>query len=308
MTAGATRWHQRYLTRASRSGWLFVLPTISILVLFGIYPMINTVWESVRIDNLFNPSVARFTGLSNYGELLHDSTFQKSMLLTGIWTGVVVTAELVLGFMLALLLQRRIRGIGILRTLIVIPVFVSPVAMGLVWRFIFEPTSGLANWLLHLVNLPGSLWLSSTHTSLASIMITDIWQWTPFMALILVAGLDSISPEILEAASLDRIRGLTYLTRVLIPLVWPVLMVALFIRLVDAIRVFDLIYVMTRGGPGSSSLVASVNAFSIFQSGDLGQTAAFGIILLILVNLVVAIFIRYLWRQERQMHTAKATP
>ena len=307
MTVGATSWHRRSLTRAGRSGWLFVLPTIVVLVLLGLYPMLNAIWESVRIDNLFNPSAARFTGLSNYTELLGDSTFRKSLLLTAIWTGAVVTSELVIGFGLALLLQRRMRGIGILRTLIVIPVFVSPVAMGLVWRFIFEPTAGLANWLLHLVHLPASLWLSSTQTSLASVMVADIWQWTPFMALILAAGLDSISPEILEAASLDRLRGLTYLTRVLIPLVWPVLMVALFIRLVDAIRVFDLIYIMTRGGPGSSSLVGSVYAFSIFQGGDLGQTAAFGILLLILVNLVVAVFIRYLWRQERRIPTRKET-
>lgn len=308
MTAGATQRHQRFLTRAGGNGWLFVLPTVATLLLLGIYPMLNAIWESVRTENLFNPSAAHYTGLSNYAELLGDSTFRRSLLLTAIWTGVVVTAEVVLGFALALLLHRRMRGIGILRTLIVIPVFVSPVAMGLVWRFIFEPTSGLANWLLHLVHLPGSLWLSSTRTSLASVMITDIWQWTPFMALILAAGLDSISPEILEAASLDRLRGLTYLTRVLIPLIWPVLMVALFIRLVDAIRVFDLIYIMTRGGPGSSSLVGSVYAFSIFQGGDLGQTAAFGILLLIIVNLVVTVFIRYLWRQERQMHAHQAAP
>ena len=132
-----------------------------------------------------------------------------------------------------------------------------------------EPVTGVINYLLESVGLPEGTWHTSTDTALFAVMIADIWQWTPFVALILLAGMQSISPEIVEAARLDRVRGWAYIRRIVLPLIWPVVTVVLLLRLVDSIRVFDLIYIITRGGPGTATLVASVYDFTIFQAGRL---------------------------------------
>ena len=187
-----------------------------------------------------------------------------------------------------------------LRTLIVIPVFISPIAMGLTWRFMFEPVTGIINYLLESAGLPEGSWHTETGTALGAVMIADIWQWTPFVTLILLAGMQGISPEVIEAARLDRVRGWTYLRRIVIPLIWPVVTVVLLLRLVDSIRIFDLIYIITRGGPGTSTLVASVNDFTYFQAGRLGIMAAYGFLIVIVINVVVIAFLRALYRQERE--------
>ncbi len=131
-------------------------------------------------------------------------------------------------------------------------------------------------------------------------MIADIWQWTPFVTLILLAGIQGISPEVVEAARLDRVKGWNYVVRVVLPLIWPVVMVVLLLRLVDSIRIFDLIYIITRGGPGTATLVASVYDFTIFQAGRIGVMAAYGFLILIVINVVVILFLRLLYKQEKE--------
>jgi len=187
----------------------------------------------------------------------------------------------------------------VLRTLLVIPVFISPVAMGLTWRFMFEPVSGVINYLITSVGFDRGAWHTATDTALVAVMIAEIWQWTPFVTLIMLAGMQGISPEVIEAARLDRVRGWTYLQRIVIPLIWPVITVVILLRVVDSMRIFDLIYVITRGGPGTATLLASVNTYSIFQSGRLGVMAAYGFLIVILINIVVFAFLRVLYRQEK---------
>ena len=166
--------------------------------------------------------------------------------------------------------------------------------MGLTWRFIFEPVSGLANWILDSgLGLEKYTWLSHKDTALSTLMIVDCWQWTPFVALILLAGMQSISTEISEAARLDRVRGVTYYTRIVLPLIRPVILVVILIRLVDSIRIFDLNFIMTKGGPGSSTLLASTHAHTIFTHGHLGLMAAYGFLILVLVNIVVGSLPQY---------------
>ena len=163
----------------------------------------------------------------------------------------------------------------------------------------FEPIGGLLNYLLQGVGLEKSLWHTHPDTALLSVMIVDIWQWTPFVTLILLAGMQGISPEVVEAARLDRVRGLTYLRRIVLPLIWPVVTVVLLLRLVDEIRIFDVILIITRGGPGSSTLLASMNIYSIFHAGRLGVMAAYGVLMVIAINIVVISFLRVLHRQEK---------
>jgi len=277
-----------------------VLPTLIILIGLAIFPLGWAGALAFRVENLFRPDIGKWVGLRNFKYLLTDDTFWKSIRLTLIWCVCVVSIQMTLGFLFALMLDTRARVVGLLRTLIVIPVFISPIAMGLTWQFMFEPVTGVINYCLELVGLPGGTWHTATDTALMAVMIADIWQWTPFVTLILLAGMQGISPEVVEAARLDRVRGWKYLTNIVIPLIWPVVMVVLLLRLVDSIRIFDLVFVITRGGPGTATLVASVYDFTIFQAGRLGVMAAYGFLILIVINLVVILFLRLLYRQEKE--------
>ena len=283
-----------------RIALFLVLPTLIILIGLAIFPLGWAGALALRVENLFRRDIGKWVGLRNFKYLLTDDTFWKSIRLTLIWCVCVVSIQMTLGFLFALMLDTRARVVGLLRTLIVIPVFISPIAMGLTWQFMFEPVTGVINYFLELVGLPGGTWHTATDTALMAVMIADIWQWTPFVTLILLAGMQGISPEVVEAARLDRVRGWKYLTNIVIPLIWPVVMVVLSLRLVDSIRIFDLVFVITRGGPGTATLVASVYDFTIFQAGRLGVMAAYGFLILIVINLVVILFLRLLYRQEKE--------
>ena len=283
-----------------RVALFLVLPTLVILVGLAIFPLGWAGTLAFRVENLFRPDIGKWVGLRNFKYLLTEDTFWKSIRLTLIWCICVVSIQMTLGFVFAMMLDTRARIVGVLRTLIVIPVFISPIAMGLTWQFMFEPVSGIINYLLSLFGLPGGTWHTSTETALIAVMIADIWQWTPFVTLILLAGIQGISPEVVEAARLDRVKGWNYVVRVVLPLIWPVVMVVLLLRLVDSIRIFDLIYIITRGGPGTATLVASVYDFTIFQAGRIGVMAAYGFLILIVINVVVILFLRLLYKQEKE--------
>ena len=163
-----------------------MLPTLSILIGLAIFPL---GWAGVlafRVENLFRPDIGKWVGLRNFKYLLTDDTFWKSIRLTLVWCLCVVSIQMVLGFMFAMMLDTRARVVGLLRTLIVIPVFISPIAIGLTWQFMFEPVTGVINYFLELLGLPGGTWHTSTDTALMAVMIADIWQWTPFVTLILL--------------------------------------------------------------------------------------------------------------------------
>lgn len=288
-----------------RVAYLLLAPAVLVLVGLAIFPTVFSATLSFRVEPLYNPNAARFIGWRNYNDLFQDARFWNSIRLTLLWAVIVVSIQLVLGFFLAILLDRKMRGAGLLRTLIIVPVFISPIAMGLTWRFIFEPVSGLANWLIAGVGLEKYPWLSSTETALSTLMIIDCWQWTPFVALILLAGMQSISPDITEAARLDRVRGFAYYTRIVLPLIRPVIMVVLLIRLVDSIRIFDLNFITTKGGPGSATLLASTYDYTIFEQGHLGLMAAYGFLILLLINIIVVIFLNTLYRTEKAARQAE---
>jgi multiple sugar transport system permease protein len=282
-----------------RVGAILLFPTLFVLVVLAIYPTFYAVWQSLRIELIYNPAASRFVGLETFANLFADPFAVKSLWLTAVWSGLVLLVQIPLGIAIALLLDRETQGASLLRTLIILPVFVSPIAMGLTWRFIFEPVSGLANWALRAVGLAPSLWLSSPDTALLSVLIADSWQWVPFVTLIVLAGIQSISTEIIEAARLDGLQGIAFVRRMVLPLIWPVLIVVILIRAVDSIRVFDLFYIMTRGGPGSSTLVSSVYGFTMFQTGRLSDMAALGITLLVAINIVATVALRLLtWSQR----------
>lgn len=274
--------------------WAFLLPTVLVLFVITIYPMINSFWNSLHYFNLFTPDDKRFVGLGNYGDLLtKDPTFWTVMRITFIYTIGVVAVQFVGGLGMALLLDRAMRGISVLRTLIIVPILISPVVVGLTWRYMYEPW-GVLNYVLGRFGIAPVEWVSQPNTALMSIMIVDIWQWTPFVVLVLLAGLQSIPREVVEAAALDGLKFRQYFTRILWPLLRPVALIVLLIRMMDALKVFDTVYMLTRGGPGISTYVASMyNYVLFFGNYQVGYAAAMSYIILIIVNVfaVTLIFV-----------------
>lgn len=278
---------------------LLLMPSVLFLLLMTIFPMIYSFWLSLRHYNLSRPDLARFVGLRNYRHLLEDDLFWKAFNVSVSFTISVLVLEFVLGFLIATLLDRRMHGMGLIRTLFVIPVFVSPVAMGLTWRYMYQPGYGVINYILESAGLPRINWLASVDWALPAVVIVDVWQWTPFVALILLAGMQSISPEIAEAADLDGLSRWQYLLKMVLPLIRPVIVVVGLIRLIDAMKTFDLIYIITRGGPGTTTYTLPLHAFSTgFASFLMGNSAAIAWTLVVIINVFTIIFLRILAREQ----------
>jgi multiple sugar transport system permease protein len=172
--------------------------------------------------------------------------------------------------------------------------------MGLTFRYILAPTYGLLTYLFHQLGIPTADWMASTRWALPAVVLVDVWQWTPFVALILLSGMQSVSVEVTEAAELDGLTEWQKLWRIVMPLVRPVVMVVVLIRLIDSIRVFDMVFVLTRGGPGSATETLSVFSYVTgFTEGDMGSAAALAWVTVAFVNILVFLFLRALAKAEK---------
>ncbi len=274
---------------------LLLAPAVLYLLALSIYPTIYSLWIAFHNYSLYRQDRISFSGIDNFTDLLDSDVFKQSFRVTLVFAASAVLVELVLGFAIAVLLDRKMRGVNALRTLLMIPVLISPVAMGLTFRYIFAPTYGLLTYLLRIVHIPSPDWTVSVTWALPVVIFADVWQWTPFVALILLSGMQSVSTEVTEAAELDGLTEWQKLWRIVLPLIRPVLLVVVLIRLIDSIRMFDLVFVMTRGGPGSSTEVLSLFSYVTgFASGDMGSASAIAWVTVVLVNVLVAIFLRFL--------------
>jgi multiple sugar transport system permease protein len=293
----------RLQTRAS-PGWrrreklvavLLLAPALLYLIVMSIYPTIWSLWLAFQNYLVYQPQKASFAGFDNFTDLLDSEIFGQSFRVTLAFSAAAVSIECVLGLAIAVLLDRKMRGANLLRTLLIVPVMISPVGMGLTFRYIFAPTYGLLTYLMQSVGLPTADWTVSTVWALPAVIFIDVWQWTPFVALILLSGMQSVSVEVTEAAELDGLSEWQKLWRIVMPLIRPVVMVVVLIRLIDSIRMFDLVFVVTRGGPGSTTEVLSVLSYVTgFSEGDMGSAAAIAWVTVLLVNVLVAIFLSFL--------------
>lgn len=275
--------------------YYFVVPTILYLLLIGIFPLIFSFGLSFLNWDVAAQRPLSFAGLANYVELVGDHRFWRTYLNTIIFVMAAVTLEVIFGFGLALLLNRNIRGQGVFRVLLLLPMMATPVAVGYTWRMLYHVTNGPINHFLQALHLPPGTWLSSGKTALISIIITDVWQWTPFVFIILLAGLQSLDKEPFEAAEVDgasRLQSFYYLT---LPLIWPILVIVILLRMVEAIKIFDIVFVMTAGGPGisteTSTMYAKLVSLTEFR---LGYGAAIAYVLMILSIIVFIILTRVL--------------
>lgn len=278
--------------RLRESGWPFVLPAVLILLALNIFPLIFSLvmsFSNVSTDNGLSLTAAT---LANWSELLHDSTFWASIEFTLFLVAVGVTVEFLVGLGLALLLWRKIPGGAFFRVLFSIPMMLADVAIGFMFRMIFNEQYGPLDSILRSLHLPNVLWLSSTTVAPISIVIMDVWQWTPLMFLLLLAGLQAIPDEALEAARIDGASGLRVIWDIVLPMLAPISVMAVFLRMLMAFTIFGNIYLLTGGGPGTSTTSTTLLAyFQGFQTFDISYGATVSLALLLIVTVVALLYL-----------------
>jgi multiple sugar transport system permease protein len=281
--------------RLGNSDATFVMPAVLLMAALVFFPTGYAIWISLMHWNLAEGTPRTFVGLRNYDFLIHDARFWGALSRTLVFAGVSTLVTLALGFALALLLNRRLPGKTIFRTLLIIPMVATPVVVGLTWRFMYDPQLGMINWLLSLVGAGPIAFLGQTGTSLPSVIFTDIWQNTPFAFLILLAGLESLPPEPFESAQIDGSGAWATFRYVTLPMMKGPIVVAVLFRLMFSFNVFDTIYVMTGGGPGRSSETLSMYAYKLgFLQWEMGQSAAAALISLVLIIVLARLILRML--------------
>lgn len=238
-----------------------------------------------------NPSPV-FTGLTNYVNIVKDPSFWKSLGRTFLYLICTVTGEVVLGFFVAYVFDKQISGMRFLRTLVLIPMAITPVVAGMFWKVMYNTSYGPVNYFLSLIGIKGPAWIASDKTAFWSVLIVNIWQWMPFSFLTITAGLHSISRDVYEAAQIDGAGKMKTLFYVTIPMMKQVLITLVLLRAIEAMKAYDLVYVMTSGGPGEATQLLP---FYIYTKGftwfDFGYAAAMSLILLVIANNLFKFFI-----------------
>lgn len=250
------------------------------LLLLILVPVLGTLYNSLFRDTVFLPK--EFLGLGNYGALLSQSGFRQAALFTLLFVVVSVPLELALGMALALLLNEPIRGRGWFRATVLIPWAIPAAISARTWELIYNYQYGPANYLLHLLGLEPVNWLGSDIGAFLAVVLADAWKTTPFVALILLAGLAAIPRDLIQQAQVDGAHIGQRFLHVILPLLRPVLVVALLFRTIDALRIFDLNYVLTGGGPGGATTSFSLLGYKYFLAGDFGTGSAVSVILFVI--------------------------
>ncbi len=263
---------------------LFPLPAVLFIVVMMLFPVIYTLFLSFTNWNLTSGMPLKLVGLKSYIRVLGEPRFLEAIGRTFSFTAIAVVAETVLGLAVALLLNREFKGKSAMKLILLLPLVATPVAIGIVWNLFFDPTIGLANYVLSIFGLPRAAWVSSAQSVIPSLALVDIWQWTPMIALIVLAGLASLSQEPYESAKVDGANAVQIFTKITLPMITPTLLTAMILRTVDALKTYDIIYAMTGGGPGYSSETLNVMAYKYsFEYFRMGQSSVILVFLFLLV-------------------------
>jgi ABC-type sugar transport system permease subunit len=263
-----------------RLAWALALPALAAITLVALFPIVWTVWESLHQHDLRMPWLGRpFVGGANYAEAFGDARFLEALAHTAGFVAATVTLEIGAGLVLALAVDRVGRARGLLRTAVLLPWAIPTVVAALVWRFIFESPAGLANAVLVQLGIVPPTWFADAAAAWLPLVLADVWKTTPFVALLLLAGLQNIDRSLHEAAAIDGAGQWQQFRQITLPLLKPALLVAFLFRILDAFRVFDVIYVMTGGGPGTATESVSMYAFAtIMQNLRFGYGSALSVI------------------------------
>jgi multiple sugar transport system permease protein len=274
--------------------YLSILPTFMIFLCLVIYPTFKVITLSFTNFKLTRPGASSFVGFDQFIQAFSDPRFNWAIGRSIYFALLSVLITLVLGYLIASLLHRDdLRGIGFFRVVILIPMLVTPLVVGQIFRFMFDYENGILNYLLNLIGLPKIPFLASPEWAIHSAIIVDVWQWTPFAAIVLLAGMSAMPNEPLEASSLDGANFWQTLFSIKLPLLRPIIGVIVLIRFMDAFREFDKLYILTTGGPGTASETLSIYIWrQAFQYFNTGYSAATGLVMLIIVNIVSVYYVR----------------
>jgi multiple sugar transport system permease protein len=269
-----------------RQALVFPAPAVAVLFLLVVLPIAFNLYLAFTkwTVGLGQP---RWIGFDNFVELVTDERVWNGVWVMMLFSGLSLALELGLGLAIAIYFNREFRGSELVQAIYIFPFAATPVAVALIWRIMLNPEIGVLNYLLRSVGLPGSLWVSSEHTAVLSLVMVDVWKWTPMITLIVLAGLKSLPPEPYEAARIDGANAFQIFRHITLPLIRPVLIAALMLRSLDNLKEFDMIYTITQGGPGTASetlyLYSYQVGFGFFKAG-------YGSALMVVVFLIVLVF------------------
>jgi multiple sugar transport system permease protein len=289
---GKRRKRKTYGSEERRLAALLLTPAMAVIALVAAYPIGYAVWLSLTEYSVRVPGKWRFAGFDNYTQAFGDSDFWHAVINTFLFTGVSVTLELIIGLAMALAMHEAFRGRGILRTVVLVPWAVLTVVSAITWRTLFEPNLGLAPVLLGKIGIGGDIvWLGQAGYSMAVMILADVWKTAPFMALLLLAGLQVIPDDVYDAAKVDGATTWQRFRRITVPLLMPAILVALIFRTLDALRIFDLPYVLTGGANGTTTLSLIAHQ-ELTTNRLLGYGSALSVLTFVIVMAVSFIYIR----------------
>ena len=276
----------------------FIVPAVVVVAAIIVFPWIFTLWMSLFEWKI--GSKAAFVGLGNFTELLGNTRFLESVGHTLLFTALAVAGPLLLGTAAALIFHQKFAGRGFLRGAFILPMMATPVAIALVWTMMFHPQQGVLNYLLSLVGIGPSEWVYSPKLAIACLVMVDIWQWTPLVMLIVLGGLASLPTDPFEAAHMEGATRWQTLRHVTLPLLMPFILVAAVVRMIDALKTFDTIYVITQGGPGTAS--ETINIYLYLQAFSFYQIGKASAVVVVFFALVVVLSVLLVWLRERSKY------
>ena len=289
---------RRYALTDETLKYLLLAPTIILLLVLTIYPLVFAVAAALQTVNV-RTGARSFVGFGNFIHIFKDHLFWNALKNTAIYTGAGVIVEFVLGMALALILTEKFLARNVFRTIFLAPMMLPPIVVAIVFKIIYMQQYGVSNWLLALLGIKGMLWEAGPATALFSLILVDIWEWTPFMFLILLAGMQSIPTDPYEAAKVDGATWFQEFRHITFPLLTPAVLIALLLRLMDTLRIFDQVFVMTGGGPANATETLSLYVYQVgFRFFDVGYATAMSFILLILTTVISNFFISRLQAEE----------
>jgi len=277
-----------------RLGAAMVVPSLAVIALVAAYPICYAIWLSLNEYSVITPGLSRFVGFDNYTQALGSSEFWEAMKTTLLFTAISVSLELVIGLGMAMVMHRAFRGRALLRAVVLVPWAILTVVTAITWRTIFEPELGFVNTVLTKLGLPGGdvVWLGQEGYALAVMIFADVWKTAPFMALLLLAGLRGIPEDLYDAAKVDGATAWQRFRRVTLPLLRPAIAIALIFRTLDALRIFDLPYVLTKGANGTETLSLLAQK-ELVVNRNTGLGSALAVLTFITVMTVSFLYIRF---------------
>jgi len=279
---------------------LWLLPPVILLIIFNIYPLIYSIFMSFAKWNMIGVNKPAVIGFANYKEIfLNDPRFLTALRNTVMIIVIALVIEMVLGFLIGILLSINVKGKGVFRTIVMIPIFMMPVVAASVWRNFFSYDDGIINYFLNMIGVPSIGWMMGFPEGIYSAIIVDVWQWTSFVALIIVAGIESLPRDPYEAAIIDGASTTQVIKYITIPLLRYVILVIMFLRVIDLTKFFEVIFVLTGGGPGYSTETMSAYIFyKGLREFDVGYTAALSWVLVMIVIAMMIFFTKFLQKKN----------